>query len=122
MPRDSNRKTGNTGEKLALEYLIARGFILVETNWRHSRTEIDLIMMDEGTIVFIEVKARSSDYFGHPEKAVNKAKQHNIVTAAEAYLYEKNPDKEIRFDVVSVLLNKAKPEIYHIRDAFIPHT
>ena len=115
----SNRKTGNKGEDIALEYLEKEGFVLMERNWRHGRCEIDLIMLEKDTIVFVEVKARSTDAFGWPEQAVKKSKQANIAKAAQEYLFQNQAGREPRFDVVSIILKKDSPEIYHIRDAFI---
>ena len=115
----SNRKTGAKGEDMALAYLILNGFVLLERNWRHGRCEIDLIMEEKETIVFVEVKARSTEAFGWPEAAVKKSKQANIIKAAQEYLYLKQPNKELRFEIVSIILKKDEPDIYHIRDAFV---
>ncbi len=116
----SNRKTGDKGEKLAMEHLLAKGFIHRESNWRYDRCEIDLIMEDKGTLVFVEVKARSTDAFGFPEHAVKKSKQRNIIKVAEEYLYRNNLDTETRFDIVSIIFLPGKTDIFHIEDAFIP--
>jgi putative endonuclease len=116
----SHLKTGAEGEKLAAEYLQKKGYKVLDINWKYERCEIDIIAEKKGLIVFVEVKTRSGANYGWPEEAVNPAKQKNIAKAADAYLEEKNLDKEIRFDIISVIFRPSKTDIYHIEDAFIP--
>lgn len=112
---------GRDGEKLALTYLIEQKFEIIDTNWRYNRIEIDIIASINNTIVFIEVKTRSSDKWGNPEDAVNSNKINRIVEAADYYLREKAIDLPARFDIISILLEGCSPEIYHIEDAFFPN-
>jgi|SRR6185312_1445447 len=116
----SNRETGNAGEKLAAEYLIAKGYEIQHLNWRGEGCEIDIIANHNNTIIFVEVKTRSGSYFGWPEKAVNRAKQQHIARAANLFLEEYKIEKEIRFDIISIVRSKSQHEIYHIEDAFVP--
>ena len=115
----SNRKSGERGEDMALEFLKGKGYILAERNWRHGKCEIDLIMEENNTIVFVEVKLRSTDAFGWPEEAVKKAKQKNLIKAAEEYLFQRQANMEPRFDIISIVMRGEKPEIFHIVDAFM---
>ncbi len=113
--------TGRKGEKLAAEYISNLGFIILETNWRHKKLEIDIIAKDKEVLVFVEVKTRSSDFFGKPEIFVTPTKEKNLAEAAAAYMAKINHDWAIRFDVVAVLLkNETTCEITFIKDAFFP--
>lgn len=105
-----NKETGEKGELLAQEYLKKKGYEIIETNKRFSRfCEIDIIAKDKDTLVFIEVKTRSSDFCGSPFEAITKTKYENIKTGLFTYLQEsKNKYKKFRIDAISVILN---PEI-----------
>lgn len=95
---------GSTGESLASEYLTSRGFKIVLRNYRCKFGEIDIIAKDADTLVFIEVKTRSSSRFGSPASAVTLKKQQQISKVASHYLQKENLfDSAIRFDVVSVI-------------------
>ncbi len=115
---NQKQSTGTQGEWLAVQYLQAQGYHLLERNWRVGHKEIDIICRQEDIIIFVEVKARRSVRYGHPEEAVSAQKASLIVEAAMAYLEDK-VYKDIRFDIVSVtLLNGKEPELFHIKDAF----
>jgi len=114
-------KTGKKGEVLALEYIKNKGYKILETNWRYRRSEVDIIAMDQKTLVFIEVKTRSSDYFGKPEIAVTNRKKKLLVDAGTAYMQEVDHTWEIRFDIIAIVLRSENDiEIQHFIDAFFP--
>ena len=115
-----NRETGNEGERLAAEYLAAKGYEILHKNWKGDRCEIDIISHHRKTIVFVEVKMRTGAGYGWPEQAVNKAKQQHIVKAANAFIEMNKIENEIRFDIVSIIKAGKEYEIYHIEDAFVP--
>ena len=69
-----HNQTGKTGEELAAEYLIARGYIIRDINWKNGKLELDIVAYKDQTLIVVEVKTRSSDLFGHPEDAVNTRK------------------------------------------------
>lgn len=113
----NNIQRGKIGEYAALEYLLKRGYAYRDRNYRAQRCEIDLIVMDGATLVFVEVKSRMGTRLGLGREAVTKSKQQNIIKAAEAYVLEKElGDCFMRFDVIEVDLNDMKIE--HIKDAF----
>jgi len=112
-------ETGKKGEALAVDYLKEKGYQLLETNWRFSKAEIDIIMMDDEVLVFIEVKTRSYDYYGKPEESVTEKKQHLLADAAKVYMTKINHEWEIRFDVVAIVLGEPNG-IEHFEDAFFP--
>jgi putative endonuclease len=107
---------GNAGEALAAEFLKKKGFEIVARNYRHRRAEIDLIIRRDNWTIFVEVKTRTSSYFGQPEEFVDAHKARMIFDAAEEYIFSTNWLGHIRFDIVSVKLG-SKPEIIHFEDA-----
>ena len=108
---------GERGETLALDYLRKQGYRLLDRNWRFGHRELDLVMLEGETVVFVEVKARSSTAFGTPGAFVDGEKRGNLIRAAEAYLVQKGLTEAFtRFDVVEVYLREGR--IAHIPDAF----
>ena len=111
---------GKKGEELAQQFLLELGYKIIETNWRHDKDEIDIIAMDQEELVVVEVKTRSTDFFGEPEESVGVQKEGFLIRATEAYLEEKDLDIDSRFDIISIILNKRQQKIRHIKDAFYP--
>ena len=112
---------GNEGELLAKQYLEGQGYEILEENWAFKKAEIDLIAYKDSTIIFAEVKTRSSTYFGKPEEFVNLQKQNLLVLAANEYIHLMDHKHEVRFDIISILFDKfGKHSIDHIEDAFWP--
>lgn len=114
---------GASNEELALDYLLAKGYILVKKNFRFGKMgEIDLVMRDRRVYVFIEVKARRSHQYGLPEDAVNITKRRQIRRVANGFVHVfRLTDYEARFDVVAidyVTGHDGAPEIRHHIDAF----
>lgn len=116
-----HNRTGEEGERLACSFLEAKGFEILERNWRHGRHELDIVARQGRELVVVEVKTRSSDLYGQPAEAVKAGKRGKLIKAANAYLVENGGDLGLRFDIVSVILHPAgKPYIHHIPDAFYP--
>jgi putative endonuclease len=115
----SHHELGKKGEQMAASYLQRHQYELLHTNWTYGKKEIDIIARQGGTIVFVEVKTRSSQLFGMPEEAVHPRKEELLQQAADQYLhhYALEPD-HIRFDVIAVTLGPGTEEIVHLRDAF----
>lgn len=113
-----HNELGKKGELLAVDFLKEKGFEILETNFRLDKDEIDIIAKDGSILVFVEVKTRSTDYFGEPEIAVGGNKIEFLLRAAENYLISKNLNSEIRFDIISIVLNSKQKKIRHIIDAF----
>jgi len=108
---------GIEGERAALKYLQSKGYLLLEKNYRAQRCEIDLIMQDDETTAFVEVKARSGMRFGLGREAVTRQKQANIIKAATAYAADHGLlEASLRFDVVEVELPSLR--VTHIENAF----
>jgi putative endonuclease len=113
-------RTGAQGESLACDWLMAQGMVVLHRNWRHGRDEIDILARDGPFLVVVEVKTRASDRWGHPESAVDRAKQRKLMRCAEAYLFSIPDDLELRFDVIGVTYGPNGPEVLHIPNAFYP--
>lgn len=116
----NSQKFGKNGEQEAVNFLKNLGYLIVETNWRVRKLEVDIIANDNGTLVIIEVKTRATDAFGDPETFVSKQKQANLVKAANEYVLQTNFNGETRFDVVSVLQINNNLVVKHIQNAFHP--
>lgn len=113
--------TGKKGEEIALSFLHEKGYNILETNWRHKKLEVDLIAKDGPTLVFVEVKTRSTNFFGLPEEFVDDNKEKHLARAAAAYMKKISHQWAIRFDVISIILkNDQETEVKHIEDAFFP--
>jgi putative endonuclease len=115
----NNQSKGLEGEQSAARFLKKSGLKILVPRYRCSYGEVDLVARDGDTLVFIEVKMRSSDEFGDPSLAVTPEKQKHISRVALDYLRSINhPEIPVRFDIVEVLSTGKNPECRHIRDAF----
>jgi putative endonuclease len=114
-----HNEIGTNGELIAVNFLKNKGYLIVATNWRSGKKEIDIIAEIGDNIVFVEVKTRSNFDFGYPEEAVNERKKNLIKSAAEDYFFAFPSEKQLRFDIISILQRQNKAlEIVHIEDAF----
>ena len=116
---NNNQDFGKLGEDLAVNYLINKGYQILERNWRSGHKEIDIIALDGDTLVAVEVKTRKSNTYGEPDIAVGAMKQQMLIWAADAYVRYKNLDVEVRFDIISIVITDTGEHIEHIEDAFI---
>ncbi|MGH9300477.1 MAG: YraN family protein [Acidimicrobiales bacterium] len=96
---------GAQGEQAAADWYVTQGYEIVARNWRCRDGELDLIVRQGRSYVFCEVKARSSEAFGHPLEAVTREKQMRVRRLAARFLEHEAPvhPRQIRFDVASVL-------------------
>lgn len=116
-----HNQLGRAGEDAAVNYLTEKGFIILERNWRYGRAELDIIALDNQTLVFVEVKTRSNDIFERPENAVNTRKRNQMIKAAIGYLHKSRHEHALRFDIVSVILRGGgMNQIDYFKDAFFP--
>lgn len=109
---------GKLGEENAATFLVKKGYKILERNYRFKKSEIDLICLQNGLLVFVEVKTRSSKAFGNPESFVSQNQQEAIIRAAEEYMLEKNWEGDIRFDIVAIYKKGKEEELMHFEDAF----
>jgi putative endonuclease len=121
--RSAGRPTrGAWAEELAANHLTAAGFRIVARNWRRPEGELDLVAFDGDTCVFVEVRSRTGEQFGHPLEAVTARKRAQVIRAARLFLdTETVSAAAYRFDVVGVLFaedGEAPPICTHVADAF----
>ncbi|HNQ05049.1 MAG TPA: YraN family protein [Thiobacillaceae bacterium] len=96
------RAKGQAAEQAAADFLAARGLRLVTRNWRCRGGEIDLVMRDGATLVFVEVRARRGMAFGGAADSITSAKQARVILAARHFLAAQGLDLPCRFDAVLV--------------------
>ena len=109
---------GKSAEKLACQHLEKQGFILVESNYSCRRGEIDLIMRDKDSLVFVEVRYRQSNTFGSAAESVDIRKQKRLILAARHYLQQTQTPLATRFDVIAISGHEANISINWIKNAF----
>jgi putative endonuclease len=118
LTRDRKSK-GDRGEESAAEFLRGQGYRILERNYRCPLGEMDIIAREGKTIVFVEVKTRSSDRFGPPQAAIGPQKQRRMTAIALWYLKEKGwMDGPARFDVAAVSLGEGGERVTLYRNAF----
>ena len=118
-------KIGRMAEDLACGYLARNGHTVVARNWRSGHLEVDIVSTDAAGIHFVEVKSRVAPVQAAPEENVGYRKQKRLVAAARAYLHseENKPhlvQKEVFFDVFSVIFEGEKIETKYYPQAYIP--
>jgi putative endonuclease len=114
---DNKRALGQSKEKTAADYLVKKGYRILDMNYQVRQAELDIVAQDGKVLVFVEVKFRRNHSAGHPLSAVTPSKQKKICKASVFYMnaHRINPDvTEIRYDVIGILGD----EIFHVENAF----
>lgn len=108
---------GRHGERVAARYLTARGYEVLDRNWRGTGGELDLVVLDRGAVVAVEVKTRRGLGYGHPAEAVTPVKLRRIRRLTGEWLRtHPGPWREVRIDVVAVLLPRSgAARVEHLR-------
>jgi putative endonuclease len=115
----AKQEFGELGERIAERWLRRRGWRVVNRRFRNGRRDIDLVVEQDGTVAFVEVKARKGADFGGPVAAVNWRKQKELTKSAQVWIDRHGqPLDQYRFDVVGVLVNGEQVRIRHVADAF----
>jgi len=110
---------GELGERIAERWLRRRGWRIVQRRFRSGHRDIDLVVERDGTVAFVEVKARKGADFGGPVQAVNYRKRKQLERSAMVWIDRHGREAEAyRFDVVGVLLNGAEVRVCHVENAF----
>ena len=117
---DPRHQFGQASEHLAEQFLVAKGYRIIERNLRTAVGELDLVAEDGDVLVFVEVKGRTSEAFGGALEAVDYRKQAKLVKLASQYLAQRHlSQKACRFDVVLVQGRSGHPvQIQHLQNAF----
>lgn len=113
-------RIGTKLEDYAVEYLQEAGINILHRNFRCKLGEIDLIVRDDATLVFVEVRYRQNDSYGNAAETVNLDKQRKIINAAQFYLQTRSwaANLACRFDVIAMGKSQEMPQINWIKDAF----
>lgn len=116
----TSRAIGQVTETLACQYLEKQGLIFHERNFHCRAGEIDLLMIDNKTLVFVEVRYRKNTQFGHALETIGTTKQKKLINTAQYYLqnHPKYKNQPARFDVVSISGHPPQYDINWIKDAF----
>lgn len=115
------KETGDLGEEYARRHLLRNGYEVLESNWRYKKWEVDLIARVDTTLVFIEVKTRTSEYFGPPSSFFTAKQARRITGAAAQYMVATGHDRAIRFDFISILIDPLdRYTLKHMEDVFFP--
>lgn len=113
-----NITRGKSGEELAKNYLISKGYKILAMNYRNRIGEIDIIAMDKDILVFVEVKTRTSISYGYAFEAVDLRKQRKIINTSLVYIKYKNYiNTQLRYDIIEVYMTKDF-RINHLENAF----
>lgn len=112
---------GKEGEEIAVNYLKKQGYQILDRNWRFGKNnEVDIVALDKGQLVFVEVKSRKKAWLVSPSAAVNRAKQKILIRAANAYIQRHDMDLDARFDIITLEFEKDTYTLEHIDRAFYP--
>ena len=118
-----HNELGKWGEDEAALYLEDEGYVIIDRDWKIGKRDLDILALspDGKTLAVVEVKTRSGDDYQRPEEAVDGRKMRNLAIAANAYVKEHQVDKELRFDIISVVgVGHQVEHLEHLKDAFNP--
>lgn len=121
MPEQKNKGNdfGKDAEKIAVDYLASKGYVINETNWKiPGVVEIDIIASKGSDMIFVEVKARSGNW-EEPESAIDDRKIRKLVLGADIYLRNRRHNFNYRFDIIAITGNKDDYRLSHYEDAFL---
>ena len=110
------QRVGRWGEQAAADYLEKRGYLILARNFRTAHGEIDLIARQDNILVFVEVKARSSNRYGYPEYSVSPKKRQHLLSAAQEYILSHPEFATWRVDVIAVEGETGEAKISHFEN------
>jgi putative endonuclease len=113
-----HNELGKKGEQLAVDYLIAKGYTIVQQNYRFQKAEVDIIAKLKDILAIVEVKTRSTIDFGNPQDFVKPKQIQRLVKAVDEYVIVNNLDVEVRFDIIAIVKQGKGFKIEHFEDAF----
>jgi putative endonuclease len=112
----AHNELGKKGENLAIGFLIKNDYKILEKNYRYLKAEVDIIAQKKNVLVVVEVKTRSSDYFGDPQDFITPKKIKLLLSAIDYYVVQRDLNVEVRFDIIAILLQKNETKIEHLED------
>ncbi|MGK0414603.1 MAG: putative endonuclease [Polaribacter sp.] len=114
-----HNELGKKGEKLAIDFLIKNEYKILEKNYRYLKAEVDIIAKKGAVLAVVEVKTRSTDYFGDPQDFITPKKIKLLLSAVDYYVVQRDLDVEVRFDIIAIIHQKNETKIEHLKDAFL---
>jgi putative endonuclease len=114
-----HNELGKLGEELAIDFLLKNDYKILEKNYRYLKAEVDIIALKKDTLAVVEVKTRSTDYFGNPQDFVNPKKIKLLLSAIDNYVVERDLEVEVRFDIIAIIHQNKTTKIEHLKDAFL---
>ena len=116
----SHNELGKWGEEIAAAYLRDKGFVIVERNWHSQHRDLDIVAIDGSEMVFVEVKARSSEMFAYPDQTITPKKRLNLQQSINHYVKSHHITQRFRIDIITVIGNIGQPpRIDHLTDVNI---
>ncbi len=117
-----HNELGKWGEEVAASYLRQLGYTILHRDWDYRHRDLDIVAMDNGVLVIIEVKTRKNERFADADEAVTPQKVRSLSLAANAYVKRYGISLEVRFDIITVVGEPAGAnEVRHVKDAFLPY-
>lgn len=114
-----HNELGKKGEQLAIAFLVKNEYKILEKNYRFQKAEVDIIAQKKDVLAVVEVKTRSTTYFGNPQDFVNPKKVKLLLSAIDHYVVERNLDVEVRFDIIAIIYQENTTKLEHLKDAFL---
>ena len=113
---DARQWLGRYGEDRACEYLVGQGYQILDRNWRYREGELDIVCVLRGTLVFVEVKTRTSLATGSPFDAITKTKLARLRRLAASWCANRQvSNSQVRFDAIGVLVHGGRVTIEHLK-------
>jgi len=113
-----HNELGKKGEQLAVDYLIKKGYTIVQRNYRFQKAEVDIIAQIKDTLAIVEVKTRSTIDFGNPQDFVKPKQIQRLVKAVDEYVNLNKLNVEVRFDIIAIVRQGNSYNIEHLENAF----
>ena len=109
---------GISGEGMAVEYLISKGYRILAQNFRYLKGEVDILVQKDNCLAAVEVKTRSTSDFGAPEEFLKPAQIQRIIKTVDYFVTSRDLEVEVRFDIIAIVLTDQGSELEHIENAF----
>jgi len=115
---DHRKRTGQRGEDIAAAYFAGQGYTILRRNWRCPAGELDIIMEQGHTLIFVEVRTRTGPRYGTAEESITPAKQARLIELAQTYLQQEQPPHTAwRIDVAAINMAGGQPQLNHLKNA-----
>ncbi len=116
--KGENRRLGIAGENAAAKYLKSQGYKILKRNYKCPLGEVDIIAQKGDVVAFVEVKTRTSDYFGLPNEAVDERRRQRYRNCVRYFFAGREIEDTVRFDIIEVTVGDGKRTLNHIENAF----